>query len=1669
MMQTTSEGCLNIAELANQLRREKIFINSERQLLQSLNEEVEKKALELLQTSWICSQQRQNLTNLITSRCESDSIAACQRASFLERTTFIDVYKVLKYKEANALGELLGWLRDSPHLVALCLLLGEDHIPPNMPASLVAGLYGSCRSTADRNRLLAVIRSLIKHQMAPCPDPRKLFRTGKCALAMLYAVFRDGHTPARQFLMAALHEPVMAALQEDEFFLDIDPDKAMERFSATDRLKKFGQPNSAEYSAKLARYRKWTVQSLYNLASKFIHTMREHWSIFPASIAWIVQQIVHLLNQHSTVNEHELHAICTDLVLTHYICPAIVNPDTHGLVDVPVSYVARFNLMQVAQILQMLCLSRYQEVEPKVRDLYSKFERTCVWTLIEAVATEAFAPAAGPAAPAGPAPGGGGAPAAPGPAGPALRTDAALRTHAALYTAHDAHALITFLKRISSKLNNNTPSLTAEEQPNNSALVAEAAALSSAYEGQGSVSEACVARLAALLQTLEPNYRSRLHDLLRKMPNLADYRQTSPSENKENAIDNGQNGHSTKRGILAKVGKPRLPRSASASSALSQTSDDKPVNGSVDKEDGLDHNEVLVIKLANVEEHDYVGLVPESKVLECYYGGADAADGADHHAPGHAPVQKRTRFSVSHDEVSLGNTSDNLEAVSEAASNHSVTSSLELETEDQNDNLSDMVSANVSGRGSPNISGRETPSSQVTDGDGPPRRLPQNVPVSQASSAQAKLMKQTRNDIDDKFCKFEIKKLLEGDETISIMSDTWSTDVLASDSETIGDTCDHGQAAANQGANASGTNAPDVSETASESAWSMDVLASDSDRNTEVDTDDCVSVAARSDSSWPRRASQPDDGLPPPQNHHHHPKPHQNGSVKRPEVSSPRHTSRPNLPNRAGGGYLSATAALSRGGELDLASQPPLALHNHYAIDNRKSILVNGYPVMTCYASAPQSPSLPPHVFDYVPSDSNSAQTESTLDGANNSQSDATSQWVDDSFPEPHHSPHRPYPSTSKYDLPSTSKPYDDNDNNDLMDRSLNSSESSFNALSVSQYDRRYDGTDEQPEARSTITDLMTRMSSATISTSANLVNNLTARIVKSSEIRTSIVSISSSRIEKRDGTSNMSLSTLSVNSAETSVSDKSSSQDVNSENVTERRVSPPPVKTASTGAIPKSISFDATAEKSQRRRIVGEEGIVGNLDELKNNMKRSGGNLLHKIKMFRQRGRSHHNHNDMKVAEEEARGEEACRAEAAGESSEDILAKYRRKPSDGGRPRRAQRRLSDLPDADHDRCEGVVDLNDPEVFNSMKRKLRVVLSNPDLHCVEYVPNRCTSTSLVEWVRAAAASAAGGAAGVAGAAGEAGAAHAAALARALSAPAAPAAAARLAAALRADLAARRPYAAYLASCRAALTHAEHTLRAQTSQVRAEWSWCARAAAAARTADQLERGTALRRLARHHHPHNDLAHSYGGELMDEKATRLTASIKAITAELKADPSWEGASSALLETLELTVERAAFARLYLHVMFPNGDGDIARDQVLHEHVRRVAGATSAARAGVAARHLWAAPYPRAQRHLRHLPVYRAPRDKLACVMRCVTSIMAVLGLTEGAAPSADDLTPVLVYVILKVNPPSLLSTIELVNALGGAALQGEALYWWTQFCAAVAYIKTMDYPRPDAPDT
>lgn len=97
-------------------------------------------------------------------------------------------------------------------------------------------------------------------------------------------------------------------------------------------------------------------------------------------------------------------------------------------------------------------------------------------------------------------------------------------------------------------------------------------------------------------------------------------------------------------------------------------------------------------------------------------------------------------------------------------------------------------------------------------------------------------------------CYSKTPQFVLGDETISLVSDTWSTDVLASDSEFV-EQQDRFPflPPVEQPPPTPLVPEPaqvnlDVSETASE-AWSTDVLASDSERNTEIDTDDTASVA----------------------------------------------------------------------------------------------------------------------------------------------------------------------------------------------------------------------------------------------------------------------------------------------------------------------------------------------------------------------------------------------------------------------------------------------------------------------------------------------------------------------------------------------------------------------------------------------------------------------------------------------------------------------------------------------------------------------------------------------------------------------------------------------------------------------------------------------------------
>lgn len=62
----------------------------------------------------------------------------------------------------------------------------------------------------------------------------------------------------------------------------------------------------------------------------------------------------------------------------------------------------------------------------------------------------------------------------------------------------------------------------------------------------------------------------------------------------------------------------------------------------------------------------------------------------------------------------------------------------------------------------------------------------------------------------------------------------------------------------------------------------------------------------------------------------------------------------------------------------------------------------------------------------------------------------------------------------------------------------------------------------------------------------------------------------------------------------------------------------------------------------------------------------------------------------------------------------------------------------------------------------------------------------------------------------------------------------------------------------------------------------------------------------------------------------------------------------------------------------------------------------------------------PWSSAQEAISAIAAYKTASDKVRCVLRCCSSIMNLLSLaTERGPPTADDFTPVLVFVLIKVS--------------------------------------------------
>mmetsp|Transcript_8886 Transcript_8886/g.16339 ORF Transcript_8886/g.16339 Transcript_8886/m.16339 type:complete len:674 (-) Transcript_8886:222-2243(-) len=116
--------------------------------------------------------------------------------------------------------------------------------------------------------------------------------------------------------------------------------------------------------------------------------------------------------------------------------------------------------------------------------------------------------------------------------------------------------------------------------------------------------------------------------------------------------------------------------------------------------------------------------------------------------------------------------------------------------------------------------------------------------------------------------------------------------------------------------------------------------------------------------------------------------------------------------------------------------------------------------------------------------------------------------------------------------------------------------------------------------------------------------------------------------------------------------------------------------------------------------------------------------------------------------------------------------------------------------------------------------------------------------------------------------------------------------------------------------------------------------------------------------------------------------------------------------------------------------------------------------------------------AQGELKRMNQYKAPRDKIVCLLNCCKMILNLLKTVkekqigadtmepeelkrqQGLLPSADDFLPILIYMVIKAQVPHLHLNIRYIEiARHPRKLAGESAYYFTNLKSAVAFIERL----------
>ncbi|CAO4382947.1 unnamed protein product [Caenorhabditis nigoni] len=197
--------------------------------------------------------------------------------------------------------------------------------------------------------------------------------------------------------------------------------------------------------------------------------------------------------------------------------------------------------------------------------------------------------------------------------------------------------------------------------------------------------------------------------------------------------------------------------------------------------------------------------------------------------------------------------------------------------------------------------------------------------------------------------------------------------------------------------------------------------------------------------------------------------------------------------------------------------------------------------------------------------------------------------------------------------------------------------------------------------------------------------------------------------------------------------------------------------------------------------------------------------------------------------------------------------------------------------------------------------------------------------------------------------------------------------------------------------------------------------------------------------------------------DERAEFLQNLLTYLRERLMQNYDWNFATESMIARAMTTMERFVMFAVYEIAFWPNREMDQKKDKLLQSVIGKASSSVTPVHEAlkIPEHLLGEAPWPSAQAELSMLDNYVTAQEKLNCLVRCCDVINNLVALSsKNAVASADDLTPVLVFVIIKANPRSLLSNLQFIETFAGDRIEsGRDAYYWVNFKSAVEYIKTI----------